>query len=221
MAQLKGTPDSILSQLDTMLEGSETGQLGLQNLRDLFACTSQCGWPDGRVVLDVSIARGLDYYTGTIYETILGDLPGIGSVCSGGRYDNLAELFTAQPLPGVGASLGLDRMLAALEELGRTRKTSTPAPVLITMLDPQYVPQYLLLGRLLRQQGLGVEVYPEAKNMGLQMKYADRRGFRFCVIAGAEEFAAGHWQVKDLTSGSQVSLTADSIGSYVQQQLRG
>jgi len=221
MAQLKGTPDSILSQLDTMLEGSETGQLGLQNLRDLFACTSQCGWPDGRVVLDVSIARGLDYYTGTIYETILGDLPGIGSVCSGGRYDNLAELFTAQPLPGVGASLGLDRMLAALEELGRTRKTSTPAPVLITMLDPQYVPQYLLLGRLLRQQGLGVEVYPEAKNMGRQMKYADRRGFRFCVIAGAEEFAAGLWQVKDLTSGSQVSLTADSIGSYVQQQLRG
>ncbi|HAV32459.1 MAG TPA: histidine--tRNA ligase, partial [Planctomycetaceae bacterium] len=92
---------------------------------------------------------------------------------------------------------------------------------LITMLDPQYVPQYLLLGRLLRQQGLGVEVYPEAKNMGRQMKYADRRGFRFCVIAGAEEFAAGLWQVKDLTSGSQVSLTADSIGSYVQQQLRG
>jgi histidyl-tRNA synthetase len=219
MAQLKGTPDQILSQLDGMLQGSETGQQGLQNLRDLFACTGQCGWPEGRVVLDVSIARGLDYYTGTIYETILGDLPGIGSVCSGGRYDNLAELFTSQPLPGVGASLGLDRMLAALEELGRTRKTSTPAPVLITMLDPLKVPAYLQLGRVLRQQGLGVEVYPEAKNMGRQMKYADRRGFRFCVIAGAEEFAAGVWQVKDLASGSQISLTSDAIPVHVRQQL--
>ena len=207
--------------LDVMLSGSETGQQGLQNLRDLFACTNQCGWPEGRVVLDVSIARGLDYYTGTIYETILGDLPGIGSVCSGGRYDNLAELFTSQPLPGVGASLGLDRMLAALEELGRTRKTSTPAPVLITMMDPQRVSDYLLLGRQLRLQGIGVEVYPEAKNMGRQMKYADRRGFRFCVIAGAEEFNAGVWQVKDLVSGTQVSLTTDRIGDHVRQLLQG
>ena len=172
-------------------------------------------------MLDVSIARGLDYYTGTIYETILGDLPGIGSVCSGGRYDNLAELFTSQPLPGVGASLGLDRMLAALEELGRTRKTSTPAPVLITMMDPQRVSDYLLLGRQLRLQGIGVEVYPEAKNMGRQMKYADRRGFRFCVIAGAEEFNAGVWQVKDLVSGTQVSLTTDRIGDHVRQLLQG
>ena len=87
------------------------------------------GLPAERLALDLSIARGLDYYTGTIYETFLSDLPGIGSVCSGGRYDHLAELFTSQPLPGVGASLGLDRLLAAMEELGLTDGTATPTQV--------------------------------------------------------------------------------------------
>jgi histidyl-tRNA synthetase len=130
----------------------------------------------------------LDYYTGTIYETLLGDLPEIGSVCSGGRYDNLADLFTAQQLPGVGASLGLDRMLAALEELGRTQKATTPAPVLVTMFDAGRVSDYLQIGRRLRKAGIGTEVYPEAKNIGKQMKYADRKGFRLAVIAGGEYF---------------------------------
>ncbi|MGV2334367.1 MAG UNVERIFIED_CONTAM: histidine--tRNA ligase [Planctomycetaceae bacterium] len=160
MAQLSGDPDHILLSLDRMLVGSSIGQQGLQHLRELFTCIAPCGWPAGRVVLDVAIARGLDYYTGTIYETILGDLPGIGSVCSGGRYDNLAELFTSQQLPGVGASLGLDRMLAALEELGRTQKASTPAPVLVTMFDSERVSDYLQMGRLLRRHGIGAKGLP-------------------------------------------------------------
>jgi histidyl-tRNA synthetase len=219
MAQLKGRPDEILLALDGMLQGSQTGQLGLENLRELFACVGQCGWPADRVLLDVSIARGLDYYTGTIYETILGDLPGIGSVCSGGRYDNLAELFTSQQLPGVGASLGLDRMLAALEELGGTAKATTPAPVLVTMLDAAGIPAYLQMGRNLRRAGIGTEVYPEAKNIGRQMKYADKRGFRFCLIAGADEFAAGTWQIRDLQQGAQVSVAAAEVPGYLVQAL--
>lgn len=133
--------------------------------------------------------RGLDYYTGTIYETLLDDLPDIGSVCSGGRYDNLADLFTAQQLPGVGASLGLDRMLAALEELGQTQSTTTPAPLLVTMLDGGHVSDYLQLGRSLRKAGIATEVYPEAKNIGKQMKYADKKGFKLAVIAGGDRFS--------------------------------
>ncbi len=120
--------------------------------------------------IDVSIARGLDYYTGTVFETYLNDLPGIGSVCSGGRYDNLAGLFTAQELPGIGASLGLDRLLAAMEELGMIEKVATPAPVFIPYFDPSRLHDYLKLAAVLRAAGIGVEVFPEPKKLGQQLK---------------------------------------------------
>ncbi|MEZ6062422.1 MAG: histidine--tRNA ligase [Planctomycetaceae bacterium] len=216
MAQLQGTPEQILSSLDGMLSGSETGEIGLHHLRELFASVKACGLPDERVSLDVSIARGLDYYTGTIYETLLGDLPGIGSVCSGGRYDNLAELFTSQKLPGVGASLGLDRMLAAMEELGMTRKSSTPAPVLVTMFEADRAGDYLRMARTLRQAGIGAEVFPEAKNIGKQMKYADKKGFLVALIAGAAEFETGQWQVKGLTDGTQQEVATSDVVTAVQ-----
>ena len=220
MAQLKGSPGEVLTALESMLAGSETGERGLHDLRELFAAVDACGWPAGRVSLDVSIARGLDYYTGTIYETLLGDLPEIGSVCSGGRYDNLADLFTAQQLPGVGASLGLDRMLAALEELGQVQKTTTPAPVLVTMFDSNRIGDYLQMGRTLRKAGIGTEVYPEAKNIGKQMKYADKKGFKVALIAGGDEFAAGHWQVKDLKNGTQASVAVSELVSHVASLLK-
>ena len=206
MAGLQGTPEDVLDALDPMVMGSDTGMTGLTHLRELFAAVRKCGLPAERVSLDVSIARGLDYYTGTIYETLLGDLPGIGSVCSGGRYDNLAELFTSQQLPGVGASLGLDRMLAAMEELGMTKKATTPAPVLVTMMDESHTADYLAVGRRLRVAGISVEVFPEARNIGKQFKYADRKGFQLALVAGADEFAAGTWQVKDLKHGTQTAV---------------
>ena len=212
MAQLQGTPTEIMSALEDVLSGSETGETGLTNLRELFDTVRACGLPDGRVSLDVSIARGLDYYTGTIYETFLEDLPGIGSVCSGGRYDNLAEKFTSQKLPGVGASLGLDRMLAAMEELGMTQQSTTPAPVLVTMFERERASDYLQMAQTLRRAGIGTEVFPDAKGLGKQMKYADKKGFKVALIAGADEFAAGTWQVKGLRDGSQHQAeTADVV----------
>ena len=191
----------------------------MHDLRELFVAVGACGWPASRVSLDVSIARGLDYYTGTIYETLLGELPEIGSVCSGGRYDNLADLFTAQQLPGVGASLGLDRMLAALEDLGLVQKATTPAPVLVTMFDAARVSDYLQMGRALRRAGIATEVYPEAKNIGKQMKYADRKGFQVALIAGEDEFAAGQWQVKDLRNGTQDSIVSADVVRQVSKLL--
>lgn len=207
MAQLQGSPTEILSSLEGMLAGSEIGEVGVANLRELFDTITACGLPPERVSLDVSIARGLDYYTGTIYETFLGDLPGIGSVCSGGRYDNLTQKFTAMELPGVGASLGLDRMLAALEELGMTQTASTPAPVLVTMFERDRAMDYMQMGRRLRQAGIGAEVFPDAKGIGKQMKYANNKGFEVALIAGADEFAAGTWQVKGLKNGAQQQAT--------------
>ncbi|HUG89867.1 MAG TPA: histidine--tRNA ligase [Planctomycetaceae bacterium] len=203
LAGLTGAPDEILSRLEGLLAGSEIGERGVARLGELFAAARTTGIPSDRVALDVSIARGLDYYTGTIYETFLGDLPGIGSVCSGGRYDNLAELFTSQPLPGVGASLGLDRLLAAMEELGLIATATTPAPVLVTVFDADRVGDYLRIARELRRAGIATEVFPDVRPIGKQLKYASRKGFRAAVIAGADEFARGVWQLKDLARGEQ------------------
>src|SRR5262249_55567720 len=143
---------------------------GLRRLRELFSVTERAGVPQGRVVLDPSICRGLDYYTGTIYETVLLDLPGIGSVCSGGRYDNLAGLYTKQQLPGVGSSLGLDRLLAAMEELNLLPKSATPAPVLVVQFDAAHLGDYQRIARELRAAGIGAEVYPDAKKIGQQLQ---------------------------------------------------
>ena len=138
-----------------------------------------------------SIARGLDYYTGTIFETFLDALPDIGSVCSGGRYDNLAALYTKQQLPGIGASLGLDRLLAGMEELGMLAESQHAGRVFIPYFDAARLHDYLRLAAKLRAAGIGVEVYPEPKKLGQQLKYADRRGFRVALVAGENEFAAG------------------------------
>lgn len=215
MAELQGTPDTVLSALEGLLAGSEVGEAGLANLRELFDTVKACGLPEGRVSLDVSIARGLDYYTGTIYETFLDDLPGIGSVCSGGRYDNLTQKFTSQILPGVGASLGLDRMLAAMEELKMTQTASTPAPVLVTMFERDRATDYMQMARTLRQAGIGAEVFPDAKGIGKQMKYANNKGFEVALIAGADEFAAGTWQVKGLKSGTQQQANVAEVVDVV------
>jgi len=201
LAELKGTNDEVLTQLGPLLAGNAQGEEGIERLRQILRGAKAGGVADEALVLDVSIARGLDYYTGAIYETFLTDLPKIGSICSGGRYDNLAGLFTKQELPGIGASLGLDRLLAALEELGMIEKVRTPAPVLVAFFDKERLDNYLRLASAIRAAGIGVEVFPEPKKLGQQLAYADRRGFRVAVIAGQREFDNGMCQVKDLSSG--------------------
>jgi histidyl-tRNA synthetase len=217
---LSGTPDVVLAALESHLSGNERGLAGVARLRELFEVATRAGLPPERVHLDVSIARGLDYYTGTIYETFLNDLPGIGSVCSGGRYDNLAELFTTQRLPGVGASLGLDRLLAAQEELGLLpTNVSTPAPVFIAQFQADRLGDYQRVSRELHAAGIASEVFPEAKPVGKQLKYADRKGFRIAVIAGENEFASGTWQVKVLATGQQETINSSDLVQRIQSLL--
>ncbi|MGE3315136.1 MAG: histidine--tRNA ligase, partial [Planctomycetaceae bacterium] len=220
-AGLQGTPDDILRNLEPLVSGNEHGARGIARLRELFSTCRATGIPSERIVLDVSIARGLDYYTGTIYETFLSDLPSIGSVCSGGRYDNLAGLFTNQALPGVGASLGLDRLLDAMGILGMLSSVSTPAQVLVTIFDEKHLADYLRVANLLRKRGIATELYPEAKKLGHQLKYASRKGFRAAVIAGEEEFQTGQWQVKDLASGTQLSFTESGLAEHLTGILAG
>jgi histidyl-tRNA synthetase len=216
LATIRGDHAETLSQLGRLVAGSETGEAGVARLAELTSALSATGVPSARVHIAPAVARGLDYYTGTIFETFLNELPGIGSVCSGGRYDNLAELYSSQPLPGIGASLGLDRLLAALEELGRLEKVATAAPVFIPYFDATRLTDYLQLAAGLRQAGIGVEVYPDPKKLGQQLKYADRKGFRVALIAGENEFQAQQIQLKNLsTAQSQTISLAGGIGPLV------
>ncbi len=211
LADCHGTPDTILDQLALRLDQSEIGAQGVAQLRELFQACRIAGIPDDRIQLDPAIARGLDYYTGTIYETFLDQLPGIGSVCSGGRYDNLAGLFTSQPLPGVGASLGLDRLLAAMQELELVDNNTHAADVLVAHFDSQHAADYLAVARRLRTAGLSCEVYTDPRPLGKQLKYADRKGVRLVVIAGADEFETGTWQIKNLASGEQLEVNDEQL----------
>ena len=220
-AELRGTNDDVLDQVTELVAGVEAGERGVAALRQLLETVQAAGADVERFQIDVSIARGLDYYTGTIYETFLDDLPKIGSVCSGGRYDNLAQLYTKQQLPGVGASLGLDRLLAAMDTLKLLPDSRTPADVLIVQFDRERLGDYLALATKLRRSGIAVEVYPDAKKLGAQFKYADRQGFQSVIVAGADEFEKNVVQLKWLESGQQVEVPIDDELQELARQIRG
>ena len=210
LARLAGPPADVLAGLERIVGDSEAGRAGVAALRQLLAGVAQAGVAEGRVVIDPSIARGLDYYTGIVLESFLDDLPSLGSICSGGRYDNLAGLYTKQSLPGVGASLGIDRLLAGLEELGRLELVETPAEVFLVHFDEAHLADYLRIAAALRQAGMAVEFFPEAKRVGQQLKLAAKRGFPAALVIGSDEFTAGTAQFKTLTT--QASTTIDWHG---------
>lgn len=220
LADVSGSNDDVLAALERLVAGNETGQRGVARLAELFAAVVAAGVAAERVQIAPAIARGLDYYTGTVFETFLDQLPAIGSVCSGGRYDNLAGLYTKQQLPGIGASLGLDRLLAALEELGQVEQVRTPAPVFLAFFDAQRLHDYLRLAAAIRAAGVGVELYPEPKKLSAQLKYADRRGFRLAVVAGPDEWTAGDCQIKDLASGQSTTVSLADAPQTIAAQLR-
>lgn len=224
LSAIRGSTEEVLSQLDPLLKGSEQGQRGIDRLRTICGAMKAAGVSEDFYRLDVSIARGLDYYTGVVFETTLSDLPSIGSVCSGGRYDNLAEVYTKQHLPGIGASLGLDRLLAALEQLGLIPKTASAADVFIPLFDASRLNDYFALASIVRKAGWSAEVYPEPKKLGQQLKYADQRGFKIALIAGSQELDAGEVQIKNLTSQIKTQVdwrsNPDNLVDGLTQMLR-
>jgi histidyl-tRNA synthetase len=219
LAKIEGDSAAVLERLRSECGDNPKIVAGVAQLRQLVVICKTAGISDERLRIDLSIARGLEYYTGTVYETFLTDRPEFGSVCSGGRYDNLASLYTKQALPGVGASLGLDRLLAAMEELDLLPKASTPAPVLIVQFDSDRVGDYQRMGRSLRAAGIGVELYPDAKKVGQQLRYAEARGFRFALLAGSDEFAMGVWKVKDLAAREESQVSEPFVLETIQKLL--
>ncbi|MEL6107002.1 MAG: histidine--tRNA ligase [Planctomycetota bacterium] len=219
LAELDGEAEGIFAALPSITGGGDEALAAIDRLQQVYRGALAAGVPDRRIKIDVSIARGLDYYTGVIFETTLNDLPKIGSVCSGGRYDNLAGLYTKQHLPGIGASLGLDRLLAAMEELKLLPNAKTPAPVFIAFFDAQRRDDYLRLSAKLRQAGIANEVYPDAKKLGVQLKYADARGFDIALVVGGDEWESGRVQVKTLATkeSAEVAYTHEESGQLVEQ----
>jgi len=195
------------------------GNPGIERLERLFNLIDETGLSE-RFILDPSITRGLDYYTGIVYETFLNDLPGIGSVCSGGRYDNLASLYTKTKLPGVGSSIGLDRLLAALEELGTARERRSDTDLLILCLDDSMHGHYHALARRFRDSGVRTEVFFEKRKLPAQFQYAEKKGIPLVLFCGPEEKERGGMNVRVLASReSAEGLSFPEAISFVKERL--
>ncbi|ANV98485.1 histidine--tRNA ligase [Helicobacter enhydrae] len=195
-----------LDKVSKLKSYNETLQKSLQELDELYAILEKVGLPKESYCIDFSIARGLGYYTGIVYECVLDLLPSIGSVCSGGRYDNLVQTFAKDKLSGVGASVGLDRLLSALSELGKVEQKSTQTQILCIAMDKEAMPFVYQQAHKLRNSGIGVEVYPEIVRLKKSLTYADRKGHQFALIVGEEEMKCGKVTLKNLKSGEQDTM---------------
>lgn len=207
--------DQTLAYLRDGIANEEMRQ-GVGELETVVSYMRMMGLPEENFRIDPAIARGLDYYTGTVYETRLEAHPALGSICSGGRYDNLLRSLGAdRDLPGVGISIGLTRLLPRLIDAGIVKVgPATVAPVLVTTLDPAQLEKYLAFGAVLRNSGLNTEIYTEPKKLAVQMRYANRKGFSVVVIAGEEEFSAGTVVVRRLVDGEQTTISqADLVAT--------
>src|SRR5690348_8822357 len=206
------------AKLDSLGPGSEALQRGRAELREVLDTVAMLGVPESAFALNFSIARGLDYYTGTVYETTLNDHPEIGSICSGGRYDNLAGQYTKSKLPGVGISIGLTRLFWQLREAGLLKNARGTVDVLVTQMDAALLPQYLSLAQDLREAGVRTEVALEGGKLGKQLKYADRAGIRYALVLGEDELARGVVALKDLASGEQGEVSRVELIRILQER---
>ena len=217
---ITGSNAQVLSALEGYKGRNETFDTGLSELYAVTANLAAFGVPESHFAVDLTIARGLDYYTGTVYETTLLDYPQIGSVCSGGRYDNLAEYYTDKKLPGVGISIGLTRLFYVLDEQGllsgNAGDASVQALVLPMTADPAPA---IALAEALRTGGLRVQLYGENKKFKQKMSYADKLGVPFAVLLGEDEINAGKSSVKDMRSGEQQLLTPEEAVGYLTERL--
>ena len=217
---ITGTNAQVLDALDSYSGRSELFDEGLSELRTVVKYLSAFGVPEERFAVDLTIARGLDYYTGTVYETTLLDHPEIGSVCSGGRYDNLAEYYTDRQLPGVGISIGLTRLFYVLGEQGmlNPQMPTAPADVLILPMTEDLAPA-IALATDLRGRGVRTQLYTEPKKFKAKMSYADKLGVPYVIFLGDDEIAQGVVACKDMASGEQIKAPFTDVLARIQEGL--
>ena len=213
---IRGTNGEVLSALEGYLGRDEKFDLGFEELTAVTKNLAAFGVPEENFAVDLTIARGLDYYTGTVYETTLLDHPEIGSVCSGGRYDDLAGYYTDKALPGVGISIGLTRLFYVLDEQGLLNPDlpSAPADALVLPMTTDPAPA-IALAEQLRSKGVRVQLYGEQKKFKQKMSYADKLGVPYAVLLGEDEIAAGQCSVKDMRTGEQISVTPEEAADHI------
>ena len=213
---IRGTNAQVIAALEGYAGRNEKFDQGLTELKAVTANLSAFGVPESNFAVDLTIARGLDYYTGTVYETTLLDHPEIGSVCSGGRYDNLAGYYIDKSLPGVGISIGLTRLFYVLDEQGllNPQLPSAPADALVLPMTESAAPA-IALAETLRSAGLRVQLYGEQKKFKQKMAYANKLGVPFAVLLGEDELAEGMCSVKDMRTGEQQKLPPESAAAYI------
>jgi histidyl-tRNA synthetase len=201
----RGTRQDVLDSLSRLFQDVSSAAGALHGLGAICSSLDALGIPDEFVALDQSIARGLDYYTGPVFEAMLSDAPEYGSVFGGGRYDGLVARFLGRNIPAVGAAIGVDRLLAAMMKLGLTGTSPSTAQVLVTVMEPARIIEYEKLTRELRQAGIRTEMYlGDEKGLTKQLSYANRQQIPLAVIMGSDEFVKGEVTIKNLKLGAQL-----------------
>jgi histidyl-tRNA synthetase len=200
-----GGRSGVLNAYTDLLRTVPSAAEAATELGTVCASLDRLGIPEAQVHLDLSIARGLEYYTGTVMEANLLDAPEFGAVFAGGRYDGLVERFLGRAIPAVGASIGVDRLFAALQKLGLAQDAPATAAVIVTVMEPSRMGEYEVIARDLRLAGIPTELYlGEEKTLGKQLQYANRQKIRLALIVGSDEFARGEVTIKDLVLGAQL-----------------
>ena len=215
----KGSAD-VLAMAESAIGAHPRSTEGIANLRSVLGFLDAAGVPSSHLAIDLGLARGLDYYTGIVFETTIPGWERFGSVASGGRYDNLASLFTTRKLPGVGASIGLDRLLALMEEAGWLKGSSTMAEVLVANFPGVSPTTSFGLASRLRKAGIGAEVFPDPIQVGKQMAYGSTRGHKLAVIVGPDEQEKSVFNLRDLaTRTEQKAIPWSDLESTVKAAL--
>ena len=209
--RIDGTTDEKLQELEKLGFTSELFKQGLQELKQVVTYVRAFGVPDSNFKVDLTIARGLDYYTGTVYETFLNKYREIGSVCSGGRYDNLAEFYTDRKLPGVGVSIGLTRLFYKLNELNAIEANKKSMAELLVLPMTENIEKVIEIGSTIREAGISTEIYLEDKKIKAKFKYADRLQIPYVAVIGDDEIANEKIALKDMQTGVQENLTIQEV----------
>ena len=209
--RIDGTTDEKLQELEKLEFTSELFKQGLQELKQVVTYVRAFGVPDSNFKVDLTIARGLDYYTGTVYETFLNKYREIGSVCSGGRYDNLAEFYTDRKLPGVGVSIGLTRLFYKLNELNAIEANKKSMAKLLVLPMTENIEKVIEIGSAIREAEIPTEIYLEDKKIKAKFKYADRLQIPYVAVIGDDEIVNGKIALKDMQTGVQENLTIQEV----------
>ena len=208
---ISGNTDEKLSALKNIGITDELFMTGFNELNDVISCMRLLGMPENSFMVDLTIARGLDYYTGTVYETFLNDYPQLGSVCSGGRYENLAEYYTDKKLPGVGVSIGLTRLFYKLNEMNliKANKKSISEVLIIPMVEDLTIP--IKIANKLRSKGTNAEIYLNNKKLKAKFKYADKLKIPYVIVVGEDEIQSGKYTLKNMETGEEQKIEFENL----------